>query len=188
MFFCQLTFCLICGCKVIKEGVSAVLLGIQNGGRGESNKCQTSNIKNIVFPAISKPHKFFFFISLAPLSKQRLRLSKPFTTRFPSAQPDSDASELQAGGSRLWPFVYEILRLGDCICGSWLEQRSEWGAGMGMGIEVGWVGNGKQTPERSGACTHVPRLFTLRLGRYTPMHSSAHGGLTRSGSVIPRLT
>lgn len=61
MFFCKLTFCLICDCEVIKEGVSAVLLGIQNGGRGESNKCQTSNIKNIVFPAISKPYKFFLF-------------------------------------------------------------------------------------------------------------------------------
>lgn len=25
-------------------------------------------------------------------------------------------------------------------------------------------------------------------GRYTPMHSSAHGGLTRSGSMFSRLT
>lgn len=28
----------------------------------------------------------------------------------------------------------------------------------------------------------------IGLGRYTPMHSSAHGGLTRSGSMFSRLT
>lgn len=61
------------------------------------------------------------------------------------------------------------------------------GTGVGGG-GGGGGGNGKQTPERSGARTHVRWLFTLRLGRYTPMHSSAHGGLTRSGSVFSRLT
>lgn len=76
-------------------------------------------------------------------------------------------------------FVYEILRWG-CICGSWRNKglnEEEWAP----------EGNGKQLQRRGGMHTRARGVY-IGPGRYTPMHSSAHGGLTRSGSMFSRLT
>lgn len=101
-----------------------------------------------------------------------------FTTQSPG-QLDSEKGRAAGGGIPVLCLCMKSCG-GDCICGSW------WNKGLN---EAKWApgGNGKQL-ERSEACTHVCWLFTLRLGRYTPMHSSAHGGLTRSGSMFSRLT
>lgn len=120
----------------------------------------------------------FFFPFPFPNVAVFKTLSALFMTRSPG-QLDSEKGRAAGGGIPVLCLCMKSCG-GDCICGSWRNKglnEAKWAPG----------GNGKQL-ERSEACTHVCWLFTLRLGRYTPMHSSAHGGLTRSGSMFSRLT
>lgn len=76
-------------------------------------------------------------------------------------------------------FVYEILWR-DRICGSWWNKslnQTKWAP----------LGNGKQLFEEGAMHTRVPAVY-IGLRRHLRMHSSAHGGLTRSGSTFSRLT
>lgn len=52
---------------------------------------------------------------------------------------------------------------------------------------MGTRGKWKAALEEGGMHTRVLAVY-IGPGRYTPMHSSAHGGLTRSGSMFSRLT
>ena len=83
------------------------------------------------------------------------------------------------GGVPSTVFVYEILRW-YCIHGSW------WKKGLN---EKKWAPGGKWKTalEERAIQTRVLGVY-IGLGRYTPMHSSAHGGLTRSGFMLSRLT